>query len=130
MTEKLYEFHGINLSLETVRQIMIQIGIWIPNQKNRPVVRHLCVPRARFGELVQIDGCTHNWFEERKESCTLIVFIDDATGRAFGKFAEYVTFLFCANRNFLTFVWIVSILMYKCENNYEATIDKRPSRIY
>ena len=91
MTEKLYELHGIKLSHETIRQIMIQIGIWIPNQKKRPVVHQLRMRRARFGELVQIDGSPHNWFEDRGERCTLLVFIDDATGQAFGKFAEVET---------------------------------------
>lgn len=37
--------------------------------------------RARFGELIQIDGSPHDWFEGRGEYCTLLVFIDDATGR-------------------------------------------------
>jgi hypothetical protein len=33
------------------------------------------------GELVQVDGCEHWWFEDRGPQCTLLVFIDDATGR-------------------------------------------------
>ena len=37
--------------------------------------------RPRFGELIQIDGSPHDWFEGRGPRCTLIVFIDDATGR-------------------------------------------------
>jgi hypothetical protein len=37
--------------------------------------------RACFGELIQIDGSPHAWFEDRAPKCTLIVFIDDATGR-------------------------------------------------
>lgn len=37
--------------------------------------------RERFGELVQIDGSEHRWFEDRADPCTLLVFIDDATGR-------------------------------------------------
>ena len=37
--------------------------------------------RARFGELIQIDGSPHDWFEGRGERCTLLVFIDDATGK-------------------------------------------------
>ena len=41
----------------------------------------LRVRRPRFGELFQIDGSPHDWFEGRGPRCTLIVFIDDATGR-------------------------------------------------
>jgi hypothetical protein len=37
--------------------------------------------RARLGELIQIDGSPHDWFEGRGEYCTLLVFIDDATGK-------------------------------------------------
>ena len=37
--------------------------------------------RSRFGELIQIDGSPHAWFEGRGPRCTLIVFIDDATSR-------------------------------------------------
>jgi len=37
--------------------------------------------RACFGELVQIDGSPHDWFEGRGPRCTLLVFIDDATGQ-------------------------------------------------
>ena len=37
--------------------------------------------RACLGELIQIDGSDHLWFEERAPACTLLVFIDDATGR-------------------------------------------------
>ena len=40
--------------------------------------------RPRFGELVQIDGSPHDWFEGRGPRCTLIVFIDDATSRLTG----------------------------------------------
>jgi len=36
--------------------------------------------RSRLGELIQIDGSPHDWFEGRSEACTLLVFIDDATG--------------------------------------------------
>jgi hypothetical protein len=37
--------------------------------------------RGQWGELIQIDGSPHDWFEGRSENCTLLVFIDDATGK-------------------------------------------------
>ena len=37
--------------------------------------------RACVGELVQIDGCDHHWFEDRGPACTLLVYVDDATSR-------------------------------------------------
>jgi hypothetical protein len=88
MKEKLCELHDIHLSRETVRQIMTEIGVWKPNSKKRPVVHQQRKRRARYGELVQIDGSPHDWFEDRGERCALLVYIDDATGRTFGKFAQ------------------------------------------
>lgn len=61
--EKLAELHGLYLAKETVRKL-----------KPRP-------RRACTGELIQIDGCEHRWFEERGPACTLLVYVDDATSR-------------------------------------------------
>lgn len=79
--EKLYEKHQLKFSIETVRKIMITHGLWKP--KGRKKVKHhqMRPRRSCFGELVQIDGSPHDWFEGRSERCCLIVFIDDATGR-------------------------------------------------
>lgn len=79
--EKLAELHGIQLSVESTRQLMIRAGYW-RTQKGGAVCAHpMRERRARFGELIQIDGSPHDWFEGRGEYCTLLVFIDDATGR-------------------------------------------------
>jgi len=86
MSEKLFELHGIKLSKEAVRQLMIQSGVWSTKCKKSPVVHQQRRRRARYGELVQIDGSPHDWFEDRGERCVLLVYIDDATGRTFGKF--------------------------------------------
>lgn len=79
--EKLVEIHGIKLSVESVRQMMIAEGLWKPRKRKRPRVHQLRPRRACLGELVQIDGSPHPWFEDRGPSCTLLGFIDDATGR-------------------------------------------------
>jgi transposase len=79
--EKLTEVHHMNLGRETVRGLMIQAGVWHPRRAHRPVIHPLRERRARFGELVQIDGSPFAWFEDRAPACTLLVFIDDATGR-------------------------------------------------
>src|SRR5215203_1870700 len=78
--EMLRERHGLTVSRETLRQWMISAGLW----QSRKQRRHLHQPRLRrerLGELVQIDGSAHRWFEDRAPPCTLLVFIDDATGR-------------------------------------------------
>ena len=79
--EKLTEQHGLKLSRETVRQMMIREGVWKAKKAKKLVVHQMRERRACYGELVQLDGSPHAWFEERGEKCNLLVFIDDATGR-------------------------------------------------
>jgi transposase len=79
--EKLTEKHGMALSVETVRKLMIREGLWKPKKAKQLVVHQMRVRRACYGELVQLDGSPHRWFEERGEVCNLLVFIDDATGK-------------------------------------------------
>ncbi len=79
--EKLTEGHHLELGLETVRQLMMHEGLWKPRRAKRPVVHPLRERRARWGELVQIDGSPFAWFEDRAPACTLLVFIDDATSQ-------------------------------------------------
>jgi len=87
MSEKLLERHNIKISKETVRQWMIQEELWKAKQiKGKSPVHQRRLCRARCGELLQIDGSPHAWFEDRGDRCTLIIFVDDATGRTYGKF--------------------------------------------
>lgn len=79
--EKLTEVHHLGLGRETVRGLMIQAGLWQPHRAPKPVVHPLRERRTRLGELVQIDGSPYAWFEDRAPVCSLVVFIDDATGR-------------------------------------------------
>ena len=79
--EKLSEVHDLKLSVETVRQLMIAEGIWKARKAKKVEVRQMRERRACLGELVQLDGSPHKWFEERAPGCALLVFIDDASGR-------------------------------------------------
>lgn len=79
--QKLTEVHGYRLSVETLRQWMMAEGMWKAKSRRRARVHQRRPRRACLGELVQLDGSPHAWFEDRGERCTLIVFIDDATGR-------------------------------------------------
>lgn len=87
--EKLTEIHGLRLSVETLRRWMIEARIWVPRAQR---ARRSYQPRSRrscLGELIQIDGCDHHWFEDRGPACTLLVFVDDATSRLMElRFAE------------------------------------------
>lgn len=79
--EKLIERHQLSVSKETLRQWMTAAGLWTSRRERK---RQLHQPRGRrdcFGELIQIDGSHHWWFEERGPKCALLVYIDDATGK-------------------------------------------------
>ncbi|HUE99992.1 MAG TPA: ISNCY family transposase [Anaerolineales bacterium] len=79
--EKLVEKEKLKLSDESVRQLMIAEDLWKPRKVKKVVTHQLRERRACFGELIQIDGSPHDWFEGRAEACVLLVFIDDATGK-------------------------------------------------
>ena len=79
--EKLVELHGIRVGRETLRKWLAEAGVWLTrvqraHRAHQPRHRRHC-----FGELVQIDGCQHHWFEDRGPPCTLLVYVDDATSR-------------------------------------------------
>jgi len=79
--EKLSECHGIAVSVSTLRKWMIEDGLHTVRRKRRAAFHQLRERRPCFGELIQIDGSHHRWFEERGGICALIAFIDDASGR-------------------------------------------------
>jgi hypothetical protein len=72
--------HGLKVSRETLRGWMADAGLWL-SRKQRRRFHQPRLRREALGELVQIDGSEHRWFEDRADPCTLLVFIDDATGR-------------------------------------------------
>jgi hypothetical protein len=77
--EKLGELHGVSVSVETLRKWMIEDGLWTPRRARLRAVHRPRLRRACRGELIQIDGSEHAWFEGRAPRCTLLVFVDDAT---------------------------------------------------
>jgi len=79
-SEKMLEREGIEMNHETLRRWLIKTKLWQVGTKGR-VHRTKRERRERFGELIQIDGSDHAWFEERGEKAMLMVMIDDATGK-------------------------------------------------
>jgi hypothetical protein len=79
--EKMAQVHRIAISAETLRLWMIEAKLWHGKIRRRAKPHPMRERRARLGELIQIDGSPHDWFEGRAPSCTLIIFIDDATNR-------------------------------------------------
>ena len=79
--EKLAAHHGCKISRETLRGWMIADGLWTDRRHRLPSPHQPRRRRDCLGELVQIDGSEHAWFEDRGTMCTLLAFVDDATSR-------------------------------------------------
>jgi len=79
--EKLAAEHGFTFSSETLRKWMIEDGLWLDRKQRQKRVHQPRPRRDCVGELVQVDGSEHWWFEDRGPQCTLLVFVDDATSR-------------------------------------------------
>src|SRR5580700_6247397 len=79
--EKLSARHGLRIGVETLRQWMMAEGLWVDRRHKLPSPHQPRRRRECLGELVQIDGSEHRWFENRGETCTLLAFVDDATSR-------------------------------------------------
>jgi transposase len=80
-SEKLLQKHNLEINRETLRQWMMTGGIWKGRTRKKARIHQQRERRSCFGELVQIDGSHHDWFEGRAPKCCLLVFIDDATSR-------------------------------------------------
>jgi len=87
-TEKLNEREGIIVSRETVRTWLLEDGLWKKHRK-RKTHRQWRERKDHFGEMLQMDGSHHDWFEGRGPKCVLMGYIDDATGRVYGRFYDY-----------------------------------------
>jgi hypothetical protein len=87
-SEKLSERDGIGISGETLRRWLLEAGDWKRSRKGRKH-RQWRERKHHYGEMVQIDGSHHAWFEERGPGCVLMGYIDDATGKVFARFYPY-----------------------------------------
>lgn len=85
--EHLKADHGLALDHETLRRWLVQDGLWRIRQR-RDVHRAQRERRPRQGDLVQIDGSVHDWFEGRGPRVVLMVMIDDATNTTLARFYE------------------------------------------
>jgi len=86
--EKLFERDSISISDETLRLWLIGAGLWKKKRKGRQH-RQWRPRKDRYGEMIQVDGSHHDWFEGRGPACVFMGYIDDATGKVYGRFYEY-----------------------------------------
>jgi len=87
-SEKLRERERLEVSDETLRLWLIESGDWKKRRKTRGH-RRWRERKGHRGEMVQMDGSHHNWFEGRGPECVLMSYIDDATSKVFARFYEY-----------------------------------------
>jgi len=87
-TEKLAERHGVTVSAETLRGWLLKQGVTHFRRRKRPH-RAWRARKAHVGELVQLDGSHHDWFEGRGPWCVLMAYIDDASSRVFAQFYDH-----------------------------------------
>lgn len=87
-SEKLQERDQIRVNDETLRLWLMESGDWKKRRRRRGH-RRWRQRKHHFGEMVQIDGSHHDWFEDRGPWCVLMGYIDDATGKVFGRFYPY-----------------------------------------
>ncbi|MBU1853008.1 MAG: ISNCY family transposase [Candidatus Omnitrophica bacterium] len=87
-SEKLFERDKIRVNDETLRLWLIKGNIPYKNLKKRPH-RQWRQRKNRYGQMVQMDGSEHNWLEGRCPYCVFMGYINDATGKPFGRFYEY-----------------------------------------
>ena len=87
-TEKLEEREGMTVSRETVRTWLLEDGLWKKHRRHK-THRQWRERKDHYGEMLQMDGSHHDWFEGRGPKCVLMGYIDDATGRVYGRFYDY-----------------------------------------
>ena len=105
--EKLVEVEGLKISDESVRQMMMAEGLWKGRHRRKVVLHQMRERRACYGELIQIDGSPHDWFEGRAGACVLLVLIDDATGKLVG-------LLFVDQESFHNYARLVGAYFERC----------------
>jgi transposase len=88
--EHLASEDGLTVDHETLRRWMLAAGLWSRQRKRSPY-RQRRERKAHFGELVQMDGSFHAWFEDRAPTSCLLTLVDDATGTTLGRFGAQET---------------------------------------
>jgi transposase len=86
--EKLAEIDKIKVSAQSLRNWLIEAGLW---EKRRKIKQHRQWRERKtcFGEMLQLDGSHHDWLEGRGPKLVLMAYIDDATSNVFARFYDY-----------------------------------------
>jgi len=132
-SEKLEEEFQIKVNPNTLRLWLIQAGLWT-NKRAKAKHRKRRERKKCFGEMLQMDGSIHDWFEIGTKDCLLDV-IDDATGIPYGLFAEGETtdIAFEVLMDWILMYGIPASIYLDCRSNYftkrKPTVDEQLSDI-
>ena len=88
-SEKLLERENVRINEETLRLWLIEEGLWRKRRGKKEKKRSWRARKNHYGSMVQMDGSHHDWLEGRGPKLVLMGYIDDATGRVYGKFYDY-----------------------------------------
>jgi len=133
LAEKLGKGHGIWVSHDTTRRWLIEEGLLDkPRQARRSRRRRL--RKEKLGQMVQMDGSHHAWFEDRGKKCCLMVMIDDATGQMRGRFYPGETLAaalemfgsWCREFGIPQSLYVDRAGIYRCER--EASVEELRSK--
>lgn len=89
-SEYLLKHDGEKVGIETLRQWLVRAGLWSPRRRGA-IHRQWRERKGHSGEMVQMDGSLHDWFEGRRGKASLMVMIDDATNWTYAQFFEEET---------------------------------------
>jgi hypothetical protein len=89
-SEHLASEDKVEIHAETLRRWMLAEGLWSHTRK-RKEHRKRREAKAHFGELVQMDGSFHRWFENRGPEGCLMNLVDDATATTLGRLGAQET---------------------------------------
>ena len=88
--EHLSSEDGVTVHHDTLRRWMLAAGLWSRARQRSPH-RQRRERKAHFGELVQLDGSFHLWYEDRAARGCLMNLVDDATGRTLARLGDQET---------------------------------------
>jgi len=88
-SEKLLEREKIKIHEETLRLWLIEEGLWKKRKGQKEKKRSWRLRKDHYGAMIQMDGSHHRWLEDRGPKLVLMGYVDDATGRVYGKFYDY-----------------------------------------
>jgi transposase len=127
--EHLEHDYGLKIDAETLRRWMLAEGLWKRERKRKPY-RQRRQRRAHFGELVQMDGSFHDWFEDRGPRGCLINLVDDATSTALARIEDEETTWAVADtlRAWVETYGIPRALYVDWKNVYHHEVSDKPPR--